>query len=116
MTQQHPCVDVAARQGMSRAAVQELLASKELAEAVHEAAQPFTRAAPALALRAPDLAAALRKAAAALHFVARCRTRIVVRRGGAEGARPHPPIRVSCTPHAHIRLVCSACGGAQVQL
>ena len=88
-------------QGMSRAAVQQLLASEELAGAVHEATQPFARAVPALALRQPDLAALLRKAAIALHFVTRCRTKLVVRRGGAEGARPHPPIQAS-VPSWHV--------------
>ena len=95
MTRREQVYFCALHQGVSRAAVQQLLGSRDLAEAAHEAVQPFARAVPALALRPPDLAAALRRAAAALHFVARCRTRIVVRRGGAEGARPHPPVRVS---------------------
>jgi hypothetical protein len=85
---------------MPRAAMQQLLGSREFAEAAHEALQPFAKAVPALALPLPDLAARLRGAAAGLHFVSRCRTKIVVKRGGAGGAegggRTGPPSQ-ACT-------------------
>lgn len=80
----------ACRQGVPRAAVQQLLGSRDFAEACHEAVQPFAKAVPALALPLPDLAALLRKAAAGLHFVSVCRTKVVLRQGGGSG-RPGPP-------------------------